>query len=308
MKKLILHVGHGKTGSSYLQSIFALNRTLLEENDITYPTHIADKKALKGFITAGNANQQDLTHDFSFNTNTLFLSNEGLYTDLIYFRKKELEFLSKNYDLEVVAYIRNPIEYFVSKWGQAVKRDGLFQDIDSYLCSEEHGLNIEIYTRGLSRWLENSNQFDFTLKIRNYSYCKDNIVEDFFTYFLNMDHVVKDLTYPKIKTINRGLSNSEYEIQRLLNVLYGQDNTKFFSDFLITRFPEIEPLDLKISQSTYDYIVKGKEYLIEEINNYIDEDQKLIIDKAEDCVAQNNNLDTKVIMALGSFIKGKTGI
>ena len=37
MNKLILHIGHGKTGSSYIQSFLANNILKLKENGIKYP-------------------------------------------------------------------------------------------------------------------------------------------------------------------------------------------------------------------------------------------------------------------------------
>ena len=37
MKEIILHIGHGKTGSSYLQSFLALNREKLLDIGIDYP-------------------------------------------------------------------------------------------------------------------------------------------------------------------------------------------------------------------------------------------------------------------------------
>ena len=47
MKELGLHVGHTKTGTSYLQSIFSLNVTLLQNLRIEYPNHTSFKRATK---------------------------------------------------------------------------------------------------------------------------------------------------------------------------------------------------------------------------------------------------------------------
>ena len=56
MKKLILHIGHGKTASSYLQTLLSLNRELLHAKNIDYPIGRANQEeaAIKGFVNSGN--------------------------------------------------------------------------------------------------------------------------------------------------------------------------------------------------------------------------------------------------------------
>ncbi len=53
-KNLYLHIGHGKTGSSSLQTFLALNKDNLKEYGIFYPEHVSFSNAEKGFITSGN--------------------------------------------------------------------------------------------------------------------------------------------------------------------------------------------------------------------------------------------------------------
>lgn len=302
MKKLILHVGHSKTGTSYLQSVFALNRTLLEQNDITYPSHKDDIKAVNGHLTDGNASGINLRQNFSFNTNTLFFSNENLYNKLLH--GKVLKFLSKRYDLEVVLYIRNPMEYFTSHWGHWVKRYGCSLDVDSYLKDR---ISIKDYAHRFLSWVKLSEELKFTLKVRNYSVNKNSIVEDFFTHFLNAEHVVKNLSLPENKKVNRSLSNSEYEILRLLNTVYDNSLVRSLTNILMEQYPDIEPLKVKIKQSTYDFI-KINEYLVDKINEHVDEDQRIVFGKAEDWVGQGNTLDNEVIQTLGDFIKSKVNL
>jgi len=51
---LYLHIGHGKTGSSALQSFLALNSNLLENYRIEYPEHASFENAINGKISSGN--------------------------------------------------------------------------------------------------------------------------------------------------------------------------------------------------------------------------------------------------------------
>jgi len=52
--KLTLHIGHGKTGTSALQSFLALNENLLLEYGICYPKNYTFDAAKKGYISSGN--------------------------------------------------------------------------------------------------------------------------------------------------------------------------------------------------------------------------------------------------------------
>ena len=54
MKEIILHIGHGKTGTSYLQSCLALNRQKLLDIGIDYPEFKTFEKAKRGEISSGN--------------------------------------------------------------------------------------------------------------------------------------------------------------------------------------------------------------------------------------------------------------
>lgn len=48
-KKILLHIGLGKTGTTYLQSIFSKNKKLLLHNDIDYPCEDSLKSIENGF-------------------------------------------------------------------------------------------------------------------------------------------------------------------------------------------------------------------------------------------------------------------
>jgi len=55
MRKIFFHIGHGKTGSSHLQSCFALSRDALKIERIHYPLSGKETtKALAGHISMGN--------------------------------------------------------------------------------------------------------------------------------------------------------------------------------------------------------------------------------------------------------------
>src|SRR5262245_28751429 len=54
MKTLYLHIGHGKTGTSYLQSSLALSIERLADRNIVYPRMGSVERGAKGLISSGN--------------------------------------------------------------------------------------------------------------------------------------------------------------------------------------------------------------------------------------------------------------
>ena len=54
MSKLILHIGHRKTGSSAIQSWLAVNGASLGGAGFAYPEHASFSEAQKGRVTQGN--------------------------------------------------------------------------------------------------------------------------------------------------------------------------------------------------------------------------------------------------------------
>ena len=64
--RLHLHVGHGKTGSSFLQSWLAQNRSeLLRVGGVHYPVADSDQRARSGRFSMGNGVLLDQALQFS---------------------------------------------------------------------------------------------------------------------------------------------------------------------------------------------------------------------------------------------------
>ena len=249
MTRLIIHVGQGKTGTSYLQSMFAINRDFLISRNIDYPMHPSLEKAKKGEISAGNG-QILLGENLPVSDQgTILYSNEQLYHQLL--DGPRLQELCNNFDVEVIIYTRNVIEHFVSLWAESTKRGGNYMDINSWLM--RHRLDI---LSTLLEWIQKSKQIGFQLEIRNYSYCKDQLAKDFFEKTLNIDLSTGALEFPHNKVINRSLTNSEYEIQRLFNLVYGKKSAAFISDFLLKNYPDEQSLKIRIDKHTFTHIKK----------------------------------------------------
>ncbi|MCW8109083.1 glycosyltransferase family 61 protein [Alteromonas ponticola] len=131
-KRIIIHIGPPKTGSSAIQFFLLRNAKKLKQSGIWYPSHSTDKNN----ISSGNAREicsedkdgrlladpdklSKLITKFNRNSelHTLVLSSES------FFRIAEsLAALIPN--AEFIAFLRNPIEYAMSIYNQSVKRHG----------------------------------------------------------------------------------------------------------------------------------------------------------------------------------------
>ena len=137
MKEVILHVGHGKTGSSYIQSVLALNVPLLNQNGIAYPSHNSFEGASQGFVSSGNGTELSLPNIDAQQYSKVLFSGEHLFSNLL--NTVLLSRLAYDYKLTVVLYTRDVVELAVSRWAQAVKRLGVKQDVDSFLMARPVG-------------------------------------------------------------------------------------------------------------------------------------------------------------------------
>ena len=112
-KNLIVHIGHGKTGTSYIQSVLALNIELLSSLGITYPDFGRIMTlARSGNVTAGHSNIFSLSSgssdceyypdDLPFDgRDTLLLSGEFLFRSFEKFSFAKFSKLYKNRNVNV---------------------------------------------------------------------------------------------------------------------------------------------------------------------------------------------------------------
>ena len=244
MRNLVLHIGHGKTGSSYIQSVLALNIKKLSNYGIYYPKPRDYKKASKGFITSGNGHKLlDSNQKFLIEKdNNIFKNKITLYSDETFVRRlifnnQFKDFIAKNNKkLKVILYTRNFFEHEFSSWGQLVKRHYFKNDLNNYLKNN----NPSGVYKLIRDWIDLSKVFNFELIIKNYSNYKDKIFEIFLDDVLGINAPSLELKSP-MYPVNRSMTFTEYEIIRVLNKFKFEEN---LSDNLINFFPTIKPIKL----------------------------------------------------------------
>lgn len=197
-KKLYLHIGFHKTGTSSLQEFFDNNREELLKNGVCY---------IKSFDTRFPANV-DLSWAFNKNPPPWASFNEGSPSEIIAYYNKQLKlnicdtviissedfclydrqpqcihnlktFLS-DYDVKIVAYLRDPMEFIISLYSHAVRSRVVSCDLKTHIAGHYKFFAADYHAR-LALWL---NEFGKeNLIIKKYSpgeFVNNNLVDDFF--------------------------------------------------------------------------------------------------------------------------------
>lgn len=236
-KKILIHVGHGKTGSSYIQSSLDKSTDRLAELEVFYPLLSGTKDFSDSFVRSGNVNKRNLIgkcRSFlkSANpANTLLLSNENL---LGIFSRTENYFKQLyllNAETRFIVFTRDPLELAISGYGQIIKRGGFTGTFDEYVSEFDN-------FKGIFSFFELAEKYKFPVSFINYSNVRKNVLEKFSL----MVGVPEDcLRSPDVAVVNRSLSSVEMYIQRRFNENMGRDARKFIADPLCQQLPDIKP-------------------------------------------------------------------
>jgi hypothetical protein len=175
-KKIIIHFGPPKTGTSAIQNWLNSNRDTLLSYGIFYPEHDVDENNVSSGnhmsiftndsdneLKLDNAKIQALLKKFDkYEAHTLLLSSEYFFFN---FQILAQEFPSAVY----LGYVRSPLEFMESDYNQSIKRHG-----NTNLIRLKPRINASIIRR-LSENVEKIGNDRFHLR----GYCK--------SFFLNGD-------------------------------------------------------------------------------------------------------------------------
>ena len=302
MKSMFIHIGHGKTGSSFLQSILALNSELLSASGLFYPAAPTNPAAANGKITSGNGRLLFENADYgSTDAGTVVFSGETLFRDLRQGKRADLlASLQQRYQVTICVYTRDVFEHSFSRWAQNVKRGGVSLDLNQYLIANPLGP-----WQLVRDWLRLSCEYGFNFVVRNYSRHKHDLLETFFYDLSGSDSIVSTLERPPNRTVNRSLSFSEFEIQRLFNMVEKKRSSLYISDAVVNELPDVESAQLRCSYEAYECVKDHNVGVVEELNASIPADEAVQVECSDEvCEADSSLVESISMEQLAVMSKG----
>jgi hypothetical protein len=262
-KTLVIHGGMHKTGSSVIQRTLYANRELLLGQGILYPLtglihdsqighrHYGFMKALENSAKSFDVFRQFNQEVDESACNVIIVSHE----DILSPRTSILDgakLLTEKYDVKLVCYIRDPIQYFNAKYKEWVRRQGFVGESADFVV--EH-LDYLDWDKLLKPWFKllptNSvvvKKYDRNSLINQSSI--DDLCEVLGSHWnLNIKGLLSD--FPESN--NEGLSNNETLLALMKN--------KYFSDKFGSEISRSKYLDLiaNIKNEKKEGLVLSKE-------------------------------------------------
>lgn len=231
-----LHVGHGKTGSSFLQSALANSIPDLAARGIAYPLdpEVAARVA-RGAISSGNLEPAP-GHVARFTAQPvdqprLLISSEAWFNHL--HPSGLLEALRHAYDgpaIHLLLCVRDPLDHAVSQYLQSVKRGGATEPFDAALARYNMPAKVARFLTVLE------GQADVTVRVCNYSRHRAGLLA-LLADWLGVPKTV--LHPPAQRRVNRSLTRAETEWMRLFNARLGVQAGALIADPLCACLPDV---------------------------------------------------------------------
>ncbi|MDO3385492.1 hypothetical protein QWI17_06515 [Gilvimarinus sp. SDUM040013] len=246
-KRILLHIGRHKSGTTSLQTFFSLNRRALIERGIYYPEtgvrnfghHLIAEpfpmrrigKLRARYSPLQNSLVQALRDEIdSAPVGTILISSEAFQN----MAPEVAASLFSGYDVHVIAYVRDQLSYLVSSYAQEVHADNNFTyTLEDYYRKVFSG--AVDYMKFLSKW-ELHFAGNVSVKLFETATMKNNsVVDDFCWNFLNID-VSEGFQSPEAS--NPSIKGDLIEYKRILNYFLPTELARKTRNKLYSRLPE----------------------------------------------------------------------
>lgn len=307
---LFLHIGCGKTGSSAIQLWLHENSETFKKHGVYYPT-FGQKNLHDYSITSGNGvhlvselRKGNIVSLIARNTKefqgNLFYSSE-VFQNLQEHEIQELEKTARqfNYEIIIIAYVRDVYDIVYSSYLQLVKRH-LFSDTFSNFVRTRKTLQQFTVIKKFELYFN-------SIKLIHYESEKDHGLEKPLCNIIGVDYSAIPLM--KKNKVNRSLTINESELMKIINELYkenfSRDNFTFcskISDGLIYNNPEKET-EIFVNKNLIKYLEKTMNHEIIRINDkYFQSNTLKVFDQAGKNIVHNIKTahleDAKTILQL----------
>ena len=231
-QEIILHIGHGKTGSSYIQSCLALSGKRLREAGVEYPELIPFTRAKQGGTSSGN-----LGHAKSFvqtvtevahhaKASRLLFSSEWIFSRIAD-DGDTLARLQESFDVTVILFTREFLANAISSYGQAVKRGGCTTSLGTYLAADRHPHMVLQVLQAVER-------AGCRAAVFNYSRHADHLLD---VFAAACGIAPETLVIPPLARVNRSLDEAEIALMRRFNAELGRPTAELVANALCEKLP-----------------------------------------------------------------------
>jgi len=286
--KLYLHCGYHKTGSSFLQTLFARNRDSLRESGIHFPVASREYDMISGEISPGNG--PELAKAIKENDNqksseliagyvsdakrngcdSILISSENFFHS--FEKQTAVELLTnvaENNGIESInalLYFRDPVSHAISTFKHRAK-NGKLSDLSHWLETDYETMEL------IERFMEYRTRYSIQWTCRKYRSQSEHMAKSAFADWLGIDIPA----IPEDDRVNTSLTLSELLAIQSLN-----KNRPAYIPFVREAFAAIpfsdKATDLELSRR-YNAIASDKltSYtpLIEEVNRLLPENEQL---------------------------------
>ncbi|GAA6160583.1 hypothetical protein NBRC116589_27570 [Ruegeria sp. HU-ET01832] len=269
LTKIFLHLGYEKTGTTATQNLLTVANPHLAEMGVFYPVRRNIEDALKGKGTSGNIRAKEpvapqLLKAVRENPgySTYIFSSEIVFWEIADQIPVVHNQISPEYDLSVVISVREPLEMLQSYYGQEIKRNGYFGEIEGFVDGKQHLIHASDIVAVCS-------DLGITVKLFNYSVAKRDISKCLLEYFgipqALVDHWEKQI--PAI--MNRSLTYEERNLIKSANKVLGKEYGRRLSDALVVGFSEIASEPPEIPKTISEKVVQKNIDAAAFINQYL---------------------------------------
>lgn len=294
MKQLYLHIGHGKTGTSSMQTLLAMCHEKLKLYGVLYPRHPSFQAAKKGYISSGNISAHDHSHDWMTSQVLPVLQTEASYAKYIFSSEHMFLHMTPLFsyidrcpgeiEVIVVLCVRDPLDLAASGYMQSVKRHG-------ESCSFDEFIQARDFTHGyIQRTLDLLNKFDaygIRCSLLNYSRLGPSVCQAIAESMGILDIVSDELH--GLGTVNRSLTRDEAQLVLFVNSIFGPQAGSLTSDRLVNLLPDLKAELPSLTPAVYEQFKANLEPMLRKINNLLPLDSQLSISDSN-CIREYSNI------------------
>lgn len=243
MRRLVLHMGQTKTGSTAIQTWCVWNRDFLRARGVHYPGHRSDRAALRGTPLTGNGSvllpflgapdrmdpdaaergiDRVVAELVNSDAPATLCSNEKMWGQLkpTAFRELVDRFTAEGVTTQAVVYLRDIAPHAVAVYAQRVQQGGTNATLTEYITGE--GGHELVYETRLQHTLELLGDVlgKHNITVRHYESARHALIDDLLTHVLGIED--RDgVQSPPQHIANRSLTLREIEWKRYLNERLG---------------------------------------------------------------------------------------